>query len=218
MSLSIALSYSPLMRSEQAQQSPHCSCPQINIYCSTGGVTEDERHENLHFQWQFSFLSPVLPGAVDEGWTAQFCRKSSTNWTFYLLLSSPEHFICYSPLPWSLCSSPIPSMDLQTPPLQPPSRGSVFIIVFIIAPHSYTAGSLHLKEIKNQKNAVRGWTMIPELQKWRNFWEGEGTHLVFLGIWWFKHIIVNCLEIVAAKSSECLQSLPAPFVWVLIEN
>lgn len=140
------------------------------------------------------------------------------NWTFYLLLSSPEHFICYSPLPWSLCSSPIPSMDLQTPPLQPPSRGSVFIIVFIIAPHSYTAGSLHLKEIKNQKNAVRGWTMIPELQKWRNFWEGEGTHLVFLGIWWFKHIIVNCLEIVAAKSSECLQSLPAPFVWVLIEN
>lgn len=97
---------------------------------------------------------------------AQFCcqENSSKLSCCYLEFSSP--------LPRSLCSSPIPSTDLQPPPtpLQTSSRGRVFIMVFIIALLSFTAGSqLHLKEnkIKNQNKTVRGSTMTPELQESR---------------------------------------------------
>lgn len=86
------------------------------------------------------------------------------------------------------------------------SRGSVFIFVFIIAPHSFTAGSLHLKIKKQNKMQWEGEQWFLSSRS-----EGEETHLVFLGIWWFKHIVLNCLEIVAAKSSEHLPFPPSAF-------
>lgn len=79
-----------------------------------------------------------------------------------------SHLLLSSPSPRSLCFSPIPSTDLQPPPapLQTSSRAGVVSIVFIIVPHSFTAGSQpHLRETPT--NAVRGSAMTAELQESR---------------------------------------------------
>lgn len=78
-----------------------------------------------------------------DGWVLLPEQLQQTK--YYLLFSSS--------LPRSLCSSPIPSTDLKPPPapLQTPSTGSVFIIVFIIAPHSFSVASqLHSKGTKKK--------------------------------------------------------------------
>lgn len=167
MPLSIAFSYSPLMRSEWAQAKPSLLLP-TNQYLlqhrrqDRGSKTKKSSVSNDNFlssplsfqvlfiksKWTTPDGSVLLPEELQQ---TERC---------YLLFSSP--------LAWSLCSSPIPSTDLQPPPtpLQTSRRGSIFIIVFVIAPHSFTAGSqLHLKGTK--KNTVRGSALTLELHKSR---------------------------------------------------
>lgn len=167
MPLSIALSYSPLMRSEWAQAKPSLLLP-TNQYLlqhrrrDRGWKTKKSSVSNDNFLSSPLFFQVLF---IKSKWTTPdgsvlLPEELQQTERCYLLFSSP--------LAWSLCSSPIPSTDVQPPPtpLQTSRRGSIFIIVFVIAPHSFTAGSqLHLKGTK--KNTVRGSAMTLELHQSR---------------------------------------------------